>query len=174
MFDTSATNSDIASPNFKLDQEVLTKVTNSMDFTKGVDPTLMEKALGGDAKSVMEVMQQVGRNSYRSSLEHTASLTDAHLTNRAAYEAQQLNKGVKTQLTQNELSSVPNYSHPVVKAELNRVAESFQRANPDATPPQVAKAAQKYMQDLQLALNPNAPPEEAGAGGSVDWTSYLN
>lgn len=176
MFDNSVKSSDLAPPSFKIDPEVLTKVSGGMDFTKGIDPELMQKALTGDAKSLMDVIQSVGRNSYRSSLEHSASITDAHLTDRAAFDQQRVDKGVKSQLTQSALSSAPNYSHPVVKAELNRIADSYARANPDARPAEVAEAAQKYMMDLQAAMSPQSQSSANGSGkaGETDWTSYLS
>ena len=75
-------------------------------------------------------------------------------------------------ITASELSNAPNYNHPVVKAELNRIASQFAAANPDASPQEVAKAAQKYISDLQTALNPETKkgsPEE----GEMDWSKYL-
>ncbi len=176
MFDDSVKSSDISAPSFKLDPTVLSKVSGEMDFTKGINEELMTKALGGDAKSLLDVMQSVGRNAYSASLEHTTSLTDAHLTNRAAFERQSIDKGVKTQLTHDALSSAPNYSHPVVKAELNRVASTFAQANPDASPKEVAEAAQKYIMDLQSALSPTKATDAngaAGGGGETDWSKYL-
>jgi len=175
MFDNSVKSSDIEAPSFKIDPAVLGKVSDTMDFTKGIDPELMTKALSGDAKSLLDVMQSVGRNTYKASLEHNTSLTDAHLSNRAAFERQSVDKGVKQQLTANALSTAPNYDHPVVKAELNRVANQFAQANPDASPTQIATAAQKYIADLQGALNPTKSPEQTQAeSGEVDWSKYIS
>lgn len=134
----------------------------------------MEKALGGDAKSLLEVMQNVSRNTYSASLEHATALTDTHLGQRAAFDSKKIDAGVRTQLTNNALSTAPNYDHPVVKAELNRVASMFAQSNPDASPQQIALAAQKHLQDLSAALTPQKTAEEqAVANGEMDWSSYL-
>ena len=175
MFENAGKSSEIQAPSFKLDPKVLGEVSASMDFTKSVPPELMEKALAGDTKALLSAMQAVGRNAYSASLEHATSLTEKHLSQRAEYETQRLNSGVRQQLTSNELSSAPNYDHPVVKAELNRVANQFAAANPDASPQEIAQAAQKYIADLSSALNPDAKVDATkAASGEVDWTKYLS
>lgn len=173
MYKNANTNTDIQAPSFKIDPKVLGEVSNSMDFTKGVQPELLDKALSGDTKALLAVMQSVGRNAYSASLEHTTALTETHLGQRAEFETKRLNDGVKTQLTSNELSNAPNYSHPVVKAELNRVASMFAKANPDASPQQIAKAAQDHLTQLSSALNPTKTAAETAAEGEMDWSKYL-
>jgi hypothetical protein len=173
MYENANKNSDLAAPSFKLDPKTLGDVSKSMDFTKGIDPALMEKALAGDAKSLLAVINASGQAAYSASLEHATALTETHLGQRAEYEGKLLNKGVKTQLTTDALSSAPNYDHPVVKAELNRVASMYSAANPDATPQQVAKAAQKHLQDLSAALSPPKTQDETAAG-EMDWSKYLD
>jgi len=174
MYETANTSSDIQAPSFKLDPKTLGEVSSSMDFTKGIQPDLMEKALAGDVKSLLSVIQSVGRNSYSASLEHATALTETHLGQRADFDSKKLNAGVKQQLTSNELSNAPNYSHPVVKAELNRVAEMFSKANPDANPQQIARAAQDHLMQLSSALSPQKTAEEKQAeSGEVDWSAYL-
>lgn len=173
MYDDANKSSDIQAPSFKLDSAVLDSVSSSMDFTKGVDPALMERALSGDTKALLEVMQSTGRSAYRASLEHNTALTEKHLSQRADYETSRVNTGVRQQLTSDALSSTPNYSHPVVKQELNRVANQYARANPDASPKQVAEAAQKYITDLSSALVPNSSKSNSDAGEEMDWSKYL-
>lgn len=174
MFDNAAKNSDIQAPSFKIDPKILGEVSNTMDFTKGVAPELMEKALAGDAKSLLAVIQSVGRNSYSASLEHATALTETHLGQRTDFESKRLDQGVKQHLTSNALSTAPNYNHPVVKNELNRVATHLSRENPDASPQEIASAAQQYIADLSAALNPpKTKAQEQAASGEMDWSQYL-
>ncbi len=173
MFDNANKGSEIQAPQFKLDSTVINDVSGKMDFTKGVDPEVLSKATNGDVSAMMQVIKTVGQNSYKAAIEHGTALTDTFITQRGEYEKSQISNGVRSQLTNNELSSAPNYSHPVVKAELNRVAAGFARANPDASPSEVAKAAQKYIQDLQMALNPTDPTVSKGKD-EMDWPRYLN
>ena len=171
MFDTANNSSDIQAPTFKIDAKVLSEVSSKMDFTKGVNPEVLQKATSGDVNALMDIIKTVGQNSYRAAIEHNTALTDTFLTTRGDFEKKNLERGVKSQLTASELSSAPNYNHPVVKAELNRIAKQFAAANPDSSPQEVAKAAQKYISDLQAALNPKA--EKESSEEEMDWSKYL-
>jgi hypothetical protein len=174
MFQNASKVSDIEAPSFQLKPEDVGKVASSMDFTRGISEESMTKALAGDAKSLVALMNSVGRNAYAASLEHTTTLTNAHLGQRSAFEQSRVDKGVHKKLTDSALSNTPNYSHPVVKAELNRVAEQISKANPDYTPQQVADTAQKYISDLSAALVPQqSAAEKQAASGETDWTAYL-
>lgn len=174
MLDNADKSGTIQAPSFKLDPKVLEDVSKSMDFTKGLDSSLLENALKGDAKSLLQVIQSVGQNSYRASIEHNTALTETHLGQRSAYDNSRVTAGVKTQLTSDALSSAPNYDHPVVKAELNRIAGEFARSNPDASPQQVAKAAQQYINDLNAALTPAKKSSDgSNSEGEFDWSKYL-
>ena len=173
LFQNAATASDIQAPSFSLDPKIIAEVSSKMNFTQGINPELVQKANGGDAAAMIELIQEVGRNSYRAALEHATKLTDTHLTQRADFDGKKLAKGVKQQLTSDALGSSDNanLNHPVVRAELNRIAQTF-AASPeyaDASPQQIASAAKKYMQDLQEAMNP--APKAKGSKGQADDSS---
>lgn len=181
LFQNAATASDIQAPSFSLDPKIIAEVSSKMNFTQGVSPELLQKASGGDASAMIELIQEVGKNSYRAALEHTTKLTDTHLGQRAEFESKKLVKGVKQQLTSDALGSSDNanLNHPVVRAELNRIAQTF-AASPeyaDASPQQIASAAKKYMQDLHEAMNPTTKAKSAkGQGGDdsgFDYAEYI-
>lgn len=178
MFDNATSGTPNTPPAFKLDPQVLNDVSSKMDFMQGIDAELVQKATSGDVNSLMKVIQSVGQNAYRASLEHTTALTDTYLGERSKFDKGTVAAGVRQQLTQAELASAPNYDHPVLKAELNRVAAQYAKANPDATPQQVAKAAHQYIQDLNAALNPSTGSSGNGQGqgnaGEMDWSKYLS
>jgi len=181
LFQNAATASDIQAPSFSLDPKIIAEVSSKMNFTQGVNPELLQKASGGDASAMIELIQEVGKNSYRAALEHTTKLTDTHLGQRAEFESKKLVKGVKQQLTSDALGSSDNanFNHPVVRAELNRVAETF-AASPeyaDASPQQIANAAKKYMQDIHDAMNPTSKTKgsksQGGDEGGIDYMKYI-
>lgn len=177
MFD-NASNTGTTAPEFKLDPEVLSKVSSGMDFTRGVNPELLQKATSGDVNSLMEIIKAVGQNAYRASIEHNTALTGTYLDQRSTFDQGRVQGNVRQQLTQAELAQTPNYEHPVIKNELNRIASQYARANPDASPQSIAKAAQNYINELYSAMNPQqqgGDSSNAGGGdGNVDWTKYLS
>lgn len=164
-------------PEFAIDGKVLEDVSSKMDFTRGVNPELLQKAMGGDAASMLEVIQQSGRAAYKASMEHNSTLTNAHLAQRLEFESKRINSGVKEQLTSDALKSADNanFNHPVVQAELNRVANLFAQSAEyaDASPAQVAKAAKDYLNSIYSAMNPAAPKDESNRGGDTKEMDYL-
>lgn len=178
MWEDAGKGSTIKAPEFKLDAEAVGKVASNMDFTKGLDAELLTKATGGDVNSLLEIIKKVGQNSYRAAIEHSSSLTDTFISKRSDYERSQINDGVREQLTTSALANTPNFSHPVIKQELTRIAKGFASANPDASPQEVADLAKKYMTDLHTAMNPTDPNAKTNKDGTkasdvMDWDKYL-
>jgi len=176
MFENAAKNSDIQAPEFKLDSKVVDEVSSKMDFTNGVDQEMMQKALNGDAKALLSVIQSTSQNAYKAAINHGTSLTDTFIKQRSEFDMKSINKGVKTELTTQAMSDAPNFDHPVIKSELNRIASQFARANPDASPQEIAKAAKQYVTDIASALNPSSPANESSKGKpeEMDWSKYMN
>lgn len=179
VFDNAAKNSDIQAPTFSLDPKVISDVAGKMDFTRGINPELIQKAQTGDANAMMELIQETGRNAYRASLEHATKLTDTHLGQRSEFESKSLKRGVKEQLTSDALiANNTNLNHPTIKAELNRIAKQF-AASPeyaDASPAEIAKAAHSYLNDLHAAMNPADPTktkEGKAKSAEVDYMKYI-
>lgn len=174
MFKNAAKNTSAAdaAPKFSLDPKVVGEVSSKLDFTQGVDPELMQKAMTGDAKAFMQVIQLATQNSYKAALEHGTALTDTFVSQRAEFDKKSINSSVRSNLTDAALSSTPNYNHPVIKAELTRVAKEFSAANPDATPQEIAETAKRYINDLASALTPASTTSSAKAG-DMDWEAYL-
>lgn len=176
LYDTTKTQEQEAAPSFRLDSTALSEVSSKMDFTKGIAPDLMQKATSGDVNALLQVIQTVGQQAYKASVDHTTSLTDSFLSQRQSFEDKRVNEGVKSQLTQQELQLAPNYNHPVVKTELNRIAAQVAKANPDYSPQQVAQTAQQYIKDLSQALHPEATKQQQASGtgtNDMDWSKYL-
>lgn len=174
MFDNAASNSDIQAPSFKLDPKVVDDVAGKMNFTSNINQEQITKALAGDAEAFMAVIQATSQNAYKAAIQHNTSLTDSFINQRSEFEKKQVQQGVKEQLTHQALSSAPNFDHPVVKQELNRIATQFARANPDASPVEVAEAAKRYVMDLSSALSPTSPANNSNQSQEMDWSKYLS
>lgn len=177
MYDTSNNSSEEGPPSFKLNDEVLTKVTGQLKFVSGVDPALMQKATTGDVNALLEVMNAVGQNAYKAAISHSTALTDTHLNNRAEHEQKVISGKVKEQLITSSLADIPNFNHPVIKAELVRIATGLAKQNPDATPEQIKTEAVRYFQEVQAALAPTTKTQGTNPGRTAgeidDWEAFL-
>ena len=168
-------NKEEGPPAFNVDNKVLDEVSGKMNFISQANPELLQKAQSGDTSAIIELIQEVGRNAYKSALHHTTALTDAHLNRRGEFEKATLSKNVKDTLTNEALSSIPNSNHPVVRAELRRIAENLARQNPDAPASEIAKDTQKYFATVYNALSPQSPSTPVRKAGEIDdWEAFLS
>jgi hypothetical protein len=178
MWDTAANTQAETPPAFALDQETLDKVTSGLDFTKGVDQTLVQQALAGNAEALLKVINAASQQAYKSAMAHTSTLTDKFVSIREQHAQKGVDSRVRQNLTAQALASTPNYNHPVVKNQLNQIANQIAAQNPDASPQEIAETAKKYLNDLINAINPQSNTngsqgEDGQQTGEVDWTSYL-
>lgn len=173
MFASKADDGSNAPPSLSLSDEALGKVLPSLNFSQDVPQELMDKALTGDAKSLIEIMTHVSRNAYKTSMQHNAAVTNQFVSSRSDYDLKNgVSNQVRSGLTAQELSTIPNYSHPVVRVEVDRVANAFQAQHPDASPQQVAQATSKYFADLTAGMQP-VDTNAAKPKGTTDWGNYF-
>lgn len=178
MWDQKNTDQNSAPPSFTLDNEVVGKVAAAQQFTAGINDELMQQALGGDTKALMQIMNAVGQNAYRASLQHNSVLVDKFVNMRSEHEQKNLAPRLKQELTANALASNANFKHPVVRQQLNDTANRLQRQFPDASPQEIATMAADYIKQLAAAIAP--PSQNQNANGSnnqqqeeTDWSQYL-
>lgn len=173
LFDNANKNLDTP-PSFSLDPKVLGEVSGNMDFTQGISPEMMQQATSGDAKALISIIQHVGRQTYQAAMTHNSALTDKFVGARSAYDQKSLGSKVKSELTSSALAQAPSFSHPVVRQELTRIATAMQAENPDASPQQIADAAQKYFTDIYSAVTPQpTAAEQRATKGEIDWDNYF-
>jgi len=105
-----------APPSFKLDPELVGKTASSMNFLQGMPQEVVQAAQNGDANALMQMMNITAQKAYQAALSHSSHLTDKFVDSRSKFDMERgLAPRVKSELTQQALSSAPNYSNPVVR-----------------------------------------------------------
>lgn len=174
MFDKATAESDDVAPSFQLDPKVLAEVSSKLNFTQDIPPDLMQQAMAGDSNALVQIINLAAQSSYKAALSHTSTLTDKFVGARTEHGLKNVGSKVKQELTNSALSGTPNYNHPVVKRQLNMVAESLSAQHPDATPQEIAGMAAKYIQDLAQAISPQAQQQAQAQTEEHDWAKYLS
>lgn len=174
MFDNKAA-TDTA-PGFTLDDKMLGDVAGAQDFMKGINPELVQKATSGDTGALMQMMNEVARNAYRSSLSHGSRLTESFVGAREGFSEKSFGKKVRGELTVNSLTGTPNFKNPVVREQLIRIANDLQQQHPDAAPEEIGNMAKDYITQLSNAINPAS--SEASQGnkprGQTDFNDWFS
>lgn len=166
---------DDVAPAFKLDGTKLGEVANAQDFVQGVDPNLMASVQAGDLSKLPELLNAVARNSYRSSLEHGSTLTDKFVGARFSHSDKSFSSRVKGELTGQALSDIPGFQSPVVKQQINDIANRLRKQHPDAAPKEIAEEAQRIVVAMADELNPNRKSngQDSYPDEETDWSKYL-
>lgn len=151
MFDNTA-NAEVA-PTFTIDDKVLGSVAASQDFMKGINPDLVQRASTGDMSAVMEMMNEVARNAYKTSLQHGGKLTEGFVGSRESFSDKGFTTKVRGELTANALTGTPNFKNPVVRKQLIEIANNLQRQHPDAPPEEIAQMSRDYITTLSKAIS---------------------
>ena len=173
MFDN--TPSTDAPPAFTLDPAQLSTVANGQDFLRGVDPELLNKANSGDSTAVMQVMQQVSRNTYQAALLHNSKLTESFVGAREGFTAKGLGTKIRGELTVNALTGTPNFQNPGVRKLLVNIAQTLEKDHPDASPEQIATMARQAVTEAAQAVNPNGgQPSEPQGKQPTDWDNFFD
>lgn len=162
MFD-NPTNKDTA-PTFSIDDKILGSVAEAQDFMKGINPELMQQATSGDMGAMMKMMNEVARNAYKTSLQHSGRLTEGFVGSRESFTEKGFTTKVRGELTANALTGTPNFKNPVVRKQLIQIAENLQQQHPDAAPEEIAQMSRDYITELGKAINPS---NEQGNGRSA-------
>jgi hypothetical protein len=182
LWDTDNTNK--ADPNsapiFNIDRTVLAQNAAKVDFSGGINPELVTKALGGDTKAFLEVINTVGQKALAE-----ATFINSHITDRALSisgersKASQAAEFRKMQVQEN-LSQNPIFSNPAVAPILQMATAQIQAKNPGATAAEVQKQAEKYVMEFASLVTDvssagaNASAAEAAkkADRSFDFSTF--
>jgi len=162
-------------PQFALDQTALATAAGSLNFMQGVDAAVMQRAEAGDSKAIMQLIEHAGRQAYQHALSHSSTLTGKFTEAREAFNNKDFSGRVKSELTVNAMTNMTNFSHPVVRKELIKVANDMQRQHPDASPQEVADMAKEYIIQLSQAVNPTSTSAATkNTPKSTDWDAYFD
>lgn len=163
-------------PSFSLNEETLGKVVGSQNFTSDISDEDIQKIQGGDWNHLKTMMNKVGQGAYKAALQHGSTLTDKFVGARFEHSDKHFNSKVRKNSVEGQLSTLPNYSNPAVKAHLNDIADRLQRQHPDAPPQEIAQEAQRLLMEIADGVNPENTPEakqRKEKAGKTDWDAWL-
>lgn len=175
LYTNTNTGEEDTPPEFKLDGTKLQEVAGGQNFGVSLSDEDKAKLAAGDFSVLEGMMNKVGQNAYKAALEHGSTLTGKFVGARSDYESKKLGSRVKETQVDQELSGLPNYSNPAVKAHLNDIAKRLQQQHPDATPREVALEAQRLLMEIAKGVDPENTPEAKARTkpGETDFMKWL-
>lgn len=176
--DSAASSAMVPQSYLDIKPDDISKAAQSVDFTKSIDPALMQKALAGDVQSLVSMMNSVAQNSLAYSVQLNSNLAN-----------QAVNKGVQTFETsmssrvRDISSSEAVYggenkalSNPAVRPLVEAMRTQFLAANPNASTKEVQTHLNDYMAEVAKVFNPQAQQAQqpqASRNSGDDFSLFL-
>lgn len=166
-------------PLFELDPAKFQERVGQMDFASGLQPELVQKALGGDVQAFVEVLNAVGRKSYAESVQLGTRLTEAGVNQRVTQLQSVLpttlrSEQVRTHLAGNEQSAA--LLHPSIAPVLMQVQQQFEAAYPQASAADISKMVTNYFGTVAKQVAGGAPQpsqEQQRTSAGQDFSNFF-
>lgn len=152
---------------FDIKPEQINEAAGKMQFTAGLQPELVKQALGGDINAFMQVINSVGQRVYAQTSFAGMRLMDAGINKFGKnFTETDLPKHFQEFTATHALRN----ANPVfADKKYAPMLETFKRAlvasNPQASPQEIQKTAEEYLQSLVADVG-KASPGSGGPGGT--------
>lgn len=166
----------LADPIMSVDPQKLREAAGKMDFTRGLEPELLQKAMSGqDPQAFMQVLNSVAQNGFSTALAATATMQNQALSTYHTRLDGTLASRVRDVQISQAAPKNPALAHPSAQPVLSAIRQSVAAANPHLSPEKVAETAENYFvamaADMQAA-NEKSQPQTKSAG-ETDWMALL-
>lgn len=166
----------LRAPIVNFDPTKITESANKMDFAASVDPTLVTKALSGDAAAFSDVINQAIRNAVVGmTLSNGQLLNNAINTNNERITSQLPTHIKKVQLSEStEENSV--FNHPAAQPLVQSLKQLAFAKDPNASVADINAQISKYLTGFAAAVvdaqPANVQQRQQTAAAEVDWLKY--
>lgn len=165
-------------PIMNLDAAKLQEAAKKMNFTQGMDPEILQKAMSGsDPAAFMQVLNTAVQNGFQGAIKVTQQMAEEAIQrNNARVEAALPDRIRTTQIRQHQ-SSNPVLSHPAVAPIMEGLKATIAQKNPNLSPDRVAGMAEQYFMAMHGELNnvsqANDKQQRDKQNNSPDWENLL-
>jgi hypothetical protein len=145
------------------------------DFTTGLQPEQVQKALGGDVTALMAILNVTARNAVASSMQLSQGMVEHGVKTGNERFNSSLDSRFRELQLRNQNVENPALNHPLAKGILQSITAQIANANPRLSPSEVAKQAETNF--LQFAKDLAAPPPgtpDVNKPPEKDWLRYMD
>lgn len=138
--------------------EQVMKSAGNLDFTKNIDPELIQAATSGDVNALLQIINQVGQQSYANSLLGGMRVFDQGAEARFNSFNNELPSLINQHTTFNQTRELsPLASNPSTKPVYDMISKQIINKNPNATQKEINDTVMQYVTMLQQMGNTQTP-----------------
>lgn len=155
-------------------REAIQTHAKSANFAEGLNPEVVQKALGGDVQAFMDAINTVTQNAFAASVQASQGLVEHGVKTGTDRFSSGLDSRFKDYELRNKNSSNKALQHPMGKAFMKMVGSQIATANPQMSAEEIHSKSEEMF--LQFAQQINAKPEgqqDPNAKPEQDWLKYL-
>lgn len=165
-----------SSPLFNSDPQKILEAAQGQDFLRSAPPELMQKALGGDMQSMMDLIQHSTRQALGLSLQLQTATTEQAGKRIGERFNQSLPNKFKELTVRNQKPNNPALEHPAVKQMMESIRERITAKNPDKRPEEIQAMTEEYFGNFSQLFSGNTnegkQQQEALPGGGTDFSNW--
>lgn len=160
----------------------LTEQVGKMNFADRVNPELLQKAMSGDAQSMLQVLNGVGQSAFQQAFLANSQMTDkAFQANLPTIQKSMESQYTKLRANETFAGANPAFSHPAVKPLFEFMQAQFQQQFPNATPQEIATHTQNYFTQVGGLFNQksdgsgnNSATSSGKREDGTDWANFFS
>lgn len=174
----------LTSPLFTMDSAAFEQAVGAMNFAPQVDAALMQRIQQGDAAALTQFVNKSNQQAFMQAVTFAQKLVERGVGTYNDRLQGSMPDTFRSLATKNELQTLaPASQHEAARPLLDAMQQNFMRANPAATPAQVAQAMQGFLHTLgqQFAPQAAAPTDprtgqvlNAGNQQPQNWADFFN
>ncbi len=166
----------------------IAEAAQKIDFTRGIDPTVLAKAVAGDSAALLQVINSAARQAFTIGTQASTQLVDKHVSAVREHMQSELPSHLRSlQATDGLLTDNPKFAHPAVQPLIQAISHQLQSQFPTATSTELQNYAVKYLQETFSIIgdtkssNGEASRKSPGRGGEqqkkqaagqFDWNTW--
>ena len=158
-----------------VDPAALDAHVRKASFIDGIDPARVQAALGGDANAFMEVLNAVGQNGFKASLQMNQGMIEHGVKTGLGNFDSSLDSRFRDLQLKNQNTNNAALKHPLGKAMLSGIANQIAAANPKMSPTEVQAKAEEALSSFAQQMIPQKGADSDNQNGSQEpnWESFL-
>lgn len=175
----------IMTPTMNIDPGKIMESARQLDFTKGMNPEMLSKAVKGDAEAFISVINTATQNAYAQGAMATAGIIQQAMT----LQEQNFNSKVMPDILRRHtitttVGESALASNPAAAPLLSTIEQQLTSKYPTASPAEIKKHAETYLSGLAVEIvknnggtvvgkNDNANTFNPMARQNEDWERYF-
>lgn len=140
---------------FDFDQDKMGKAAESLNFVQGIDEEVIGKAMQGDQRAFMQVLNRAAQNAFLQGTQLNTKLIQQGVDRRIdAFQDVLPHRFRDFQVSNSPVDENPVFNHAAMRPVVKALQEQAMKAYPDASPQEVNSMVKKYLSAFSQSISP--------------------